>query len=157
MPLHLRALAKVILVALTACPPARAVVTVRSPHSRAAVVVSFSPAGTPLWSVSWRGKAVLDPAPIGLRFVGRPEPALQVMRVVRRSHDSVDTGLLGKASTARNRYNEAVLTLSGGAEALELAVRAYDDGVAFRWQFRALEIWLTVCIRVWEPCRNKAE
>lgn len=132
---HVPLLAAIALVAFVACSPARAAVVVTSPDARAAMVVSISPAGETRWSVSWRGKAVLDPAPIGLRFAGEPNPALQVTSVVRRSYDSVVTGLLGKASTAHDHYNEAVLTLSGGRRRLELVIRAYDDGVAYRWRF----------------------
>ena len=137
MRLYPRALATAILAAFMAVSAAGAEVIVRSPNAQAAVVVSLSHTGVPRWSVSWRGKAVLDPAPISLRFAGKSEPALRITGLVRRSHDAMVTGLLGKASTARDRYNEAVLTLSGNAEPLELAVRAYDDGVAYRWQFRA--------------------
>ncbi len=135
MSLFLRALAAVILVCMTPSF-AHATVIVRSPDTRAAVAVSLSPGGVARWSVTWRGRAVLDPAPIGLRFAGTPRPALQMTSVVRRSHDGMVTGLLGKASSARDRYNEAVLALSGGPTPLELVVRAYDDGVAYRWRFR---------------------
>lgn len=128
-------LVSVILAALTASAPAAADVVVRSPSGVAAAVVSLSPAGTPRWSVSWRGGPVLDPAPIGLRFADRPVPPLRIVHSVRRSRDERVTNLLGKTSTARDRYNEAVVTLAGGADPLELVVRAYDDGVAYRWRF----------------------
>ncbi len=120
----------------TACSPADAQVIVRSPGGRAAATVSVS-GGQPLWSVSWRGRPVLDPAPIGLRFADRPVAALRISGIARRAHDGTVTGLVGKASHARDRYAEAVLTLSGGEAPLELIVRAYDDGVAYRWRFRS--------------------
>lgn len=134
--LYPRILAAMLLIAFAVGSPARAAVTVVSPDARAAVVVALSAAGVTRWSVSWRGKAVLDPAPIGLRFGGEPDPALRVARIVRRSYDGIVTGLLGKASTARDQYNEAVLTFAGGGRPLKLVVRAYDDGVAYRWRFR---------------------
>ena len=136
MFLFLRMLAAVISGACMAPALAHATVIVRSPNTLAAVAVSLDPVGVVRWSVSWRGKAVLDPAPIGLRFADTPPSALHLTSVVRRSHDGVVGGLLGKASSARDRYNEAVLALSGGAAPLELVVRAYDDGVAYRWRFR---------------------
>lgn len=116
---------------------ARAEDVITSPNARAAVAITVRGDGIVRWSVAWRGAPVLDPAPIGLRFAGAPRSALRLATVVRRSHDGVVTGLLGKASSARDRYNEAVLAFSGGVEPLELVVRAYDDGVAYRWQFRA--------------------
>ncbi|WP_375391884.1 glycoside hydrolase family 97 protein [uncultured Sphingomonas sp.] len=134
--LRLRALGVAMLVQLAACLPAPAQVIVRSPDGRAAVTVSIAD-GRPLWSVAWRGRPVLDPAPIGLRFADRPGDALRIAGVMRRSHDGLVTGLIGKASTARDRYVEAVLTLAGDRAPLELVVRAYDDGVAYRWRFRS--------------------
>jgi alpha-glucosidase len=130
-----RAFASVILVLCLARPVAAAVV-VTSPDARAAVTVSISAEGMAGWSVAWRGKPVLDRAPIGLRFNGVARTALRLTGVIRHSHDAVVTGLLGKASTARDRYNEAVLAFAGGAVPLELVVRAYDDGVAYRWRFQ---------------------
>jgi alpha-glucosidase len=112
-----------------------AAVVVTSPDARATVTLTLSRDGVAGWSVSWRGKAVLDRAPIALRFADMPQSALTVAGVVRRSHDAVVTGLLGKASAARDRYNEAVVAFSGGTVPLELVIRAYDDGVAYRWQF----------------------
>ena len=132
----LRAVVSVTFAASMLVSSAPAQVVVSSPDGRAAATVSFAPDGATRWSVSWRGNAVLDAAPIGLRFADTPRPALRVVTVVRRSHDGMVTGLLGKASAARDRYTEAVLALSGGAVPLELVVRAYEDGVAYRWQFR---------------------
>ncbi|WP_428332331.1 glycoside hydrolase family 97 protein [Novosphingobium sp.] len=135
MPTFSRALLSVILAVCCASPVAAAVV-VTSPGGRAAVTMTLSPAGVAGWSVSWRGKSVLDRAPIGLRFAGNGPSALAIARITRRSHDGVVTGLLGKASTARERYNEAAVAFSGSPDSLELVIRAYDDGVAYRWQFR---------------------
>ena len=99
-------------------------------------MVSLSAAGTPRWAVSWRGRPVLDPAPLRLRRADRPTLPLKLAGSVRRSSgDALVTGLLGKASSARDRYNEVVVTMTDGNEPLELVVRAYDDGVAYRWRF----------------------
>lgn len=137
MRLTTRLLPMGILAAFAACPPARADVVLRSPNGRAVVVVALSPAGVPQWSVLWRGKTVLNPAPIGLSFVGDAAPALRIADVRRRAHDGVVTGLLGKASTAHERYREAVLNFANSARPLRLVIRAYDDGVAYRWEFDA--------------------
>lgn len=137
MRLTTRLLPMGILAAFAACPPARADVVLRSPNGRAVVVVALSPAGVPQWSVLWRGKTVLNPAPIGLSFVGDAAPTLRIADVRRRAHDGVVTGLLGKASTAHERYREAVLNFANSARPLRLVIRAYDDGVAYRWEFDA--------------------
>lgn len=137
MRLSAHGLAMMILAAFYACSPARADVVLRSPNGRAVIAIAFSRTGVAHWSVSWRGKTVLDPAPIGLRFVGDANPVLRLADVTRRSHDGMVTGLLGKASTARDRYREAKLSLANRAHPLRLVFRAYDDGVAYRWEFDA--------------------
>ncbi|MEG3155692.1 glycoside hydrolase family 97 protein [Sphingomonas sp. RB1R13] len=139
MRLSARGPVMMILAALCACSQARADVILRSPNGRAVVAIALSPTGVPQWSVSWRGKTVLDPAPIGLRFASDADPTLRLADIKRRSHDGMVTGLLGKASTARDRYREAKLTLANRAHPLRLVIRAYDDGVAYRWEFDAKE------------------
>ena len=111
-------------------------VVVSSPDGRASIALEVPTAGEPRWSATWRGRPALDPAPVGLRFAGEDAPALRVSDVSRTSHDGVVTGLVGKTSRARDRYSEAVVRLAGGPRPLELVLRAYDDGVAYRWRFR---------------------
>ena len=122
MRLSARGPAMMILAAFYACSPARADVVVRSPNGRAVVAVAFSRTGLPHWSVSWRGKTVLDPAPIGLHFVGNTDPTLRLTDVTRRSHDEIVTGLLGKASTARDRYRERGTESAGASEGVRWTV-----------------------------------
>ena len=117
-------------------PAAMAGVSVRSPDGRAAATVSFDANGRPTWTVAWRGRVVLEPASIALRFQGEASPALRLGRVTCSRHDAPVRGLIGKASSARERYSEAVITLKGASRPLALVVRAYDDGVAYRWRFR---------------------
>lgn len=130
----LRTWVAVILAIGTTCPVAAAVV-VSSPNTRAAVTISVSTEGVAGWSVAWRGQPVLDRTPIGLRFAGTAASALRIATIVRRTRNAVVTGLRGKESTACDRYNEATIAFAGGTVPLELIVRAYDDGVAYRWRF----------------------
>lgn len=113
----------------------RAEVSVTSPNGAASAAVSVGVDGMVTWSASWRGHVVLNPAPIDLRFVGERAPRLQVDGVARAAHDEEVSGLIGKASRARDHYCEAVIQLSGAPRPLQLVVRAYDDGVAYRWRF----------------------
>ena len=116
--------------------PAAAGVSVRSPDGRAAATVSVDATGRLAWTVGWRGRSVLESAPIALRFPGEPAPALRLGRVTRSRHDERVSGLIGKANSARDHYREAVIQLEGGRRPLVLILRAYDDGVAYRWRFR---------------------
>ena len=116
--------------------PAAAGVSVRSPDGRATATVSVDATGRLAWTVGWSGRSVLKPAPIVLRFRGEPAPAFRLGRVTRSRHDERVLGLIGKASSARDRYSEAVIEVEGGPRPIALVVRAYDDGVAYRWRFR---------------------
>ena len=115
--------------------PTRAAIVLQSPDARAAVIVSVSDRGAVRWAASWRGRIVLEPATIGLRFADERPARLHVAATTRRSHDGTVTGLVGKTSRAFDRYNEVVLHLAGGRPT-ELVIRAYNDGVAYRWRFR---------------------
>lgn len=130
------------IVALTSCamafalsPAKAAPVQLSSPDGRAGITVSLLASGESTWSVSWRGKTVLQPATIGLRFAGGPKPSWVLRGVARTSHDGMVTGLIGKTSSARDHYNEATLHLAGNGRSMDLILRAYDDGVAYRWRF----------------------
>lgn len=122
--------------AVTSSYVSAATVLVRSPGGRATVTLSVAPQTGTRWAVSWRGRPALDPAAIGLRFADKVEAEWRVIGVSRLSHDGMVTGLVGKASRARDRYNEATIRLKGGPWPLDLIIRAYDDGVAYRWRFR---------------------
>lgn len=124
-----------------ACLPATASdwIEVRSPSGQARVAARTVD-GTVQWKVSYRGRPVLAPAAIGLRFAGEPAPVRLAQRgIARRMHDGIVTGLVGKASRAVDRYAEAVLMLDASGDGaprrrFALVLRAYDDGVAYRWR-----------------------
>jgi alpha-glucosidase len=90
------------------------------------------------FSVQWRGKAVVAPSPLGLELDGAPAFGAMVLEsrkdvTVNRSIPLVAT----KASSARDHYRGATLTFretSAPARKLLIDVRAYDDGVAFRYR-----------------------
>lgn len=111
-------------------------VAVQSPDGNVRITVSTAAAKDVVWRVDWHGEPVLAAAPIGLRFAGKAAPAQRIAEVSLSTHDQHVTGLIGKASEARDQYNEAVIAVAGDSQPLELVVRAYDDGAAYRWRFR---------------------
>ncbi|HEU0306943.1 MAG TPA: glycoside hydrolase family 97 N-terminal domain-containing protein, partial [Lysobacter sp.] len=90
------------------------------------------------FSVRWRGEAVVAASPLGLELDGAP--AFGALALDRREDTKVDREIplvATKASVARARYRGATLTFRAtGAPARRLVidVRAYDDGVAFRYR-----------------------
>jgi alpha-glucosidase len=90
------------------------------------------------YQISFRGKLLMDTSYMGLNF--RDQPVLGVnLGLVKSKTESVDetyTVPAGKSKTVRNHYN--LLTaeyMQNGSlgRRLTMEVRAYDDGIAFRY------------------------
>ena len=123
-------------------PPHQSIVT-RSPNGALAIAVGSR--GTTgglypaVYSVRWHGKRIVEESSLGLEFTGSAPfgTDVQASVVTRSTHDAMVHGLIGKASTARDHYRETVIALTERAaphRRIDLVVRAYDDGVAFRYR-----------------------
>ncbi|WP_368563266.1 glycoside hydrolase family 97 protein [Pseudoxanthomonas sp. UTMC 1351] len=90
------------------------------------------------FSVLWRGETVVAASPLGLELDGAP--AFGALMLERREDSEVDHNIpliATKASVARDHYRGATLTFreaGTAARRLIIDVRAYDDGVAFRYR-----------------------
>jgi alpha-glucosidase len=90
------------------------------------------------FTVSRRGETVIAPSPLGLELDGAA--ALGELRLERRDDVSADRVIplvATKAAEARDHYRGATLVFRERAPAgrrLFVDVRAYDDGVAFRYR-----------------------
>ena len=88
--------------------------------------------------VLWRGETVVAASPLGLELDGAP--AFGALTLERREDTEVDRSIplvATKASVARDHYRGATLTFrenGTAARRLVIDVRAYDDGVAFRYR-----------------------
>ena len=89
------------------------------------------------YRVRLNGNVILEEAPLGLRVSGDSgdfADGLAFVKTESRTIDETYTMVSGKASRHVNRANETVLTFTNTQRAhLELHVRAYDDGVAYRY------------------------
>jgi alpha-glucosidase len=89
------------------------------------------------YSVQFHGKTLLEDSPMGLKLEG-PQPALgPAMRLVNHEKTSADqtyTIPVGKTSSVRDHYNSVRADFEDEqGRKLTVEVRAYDDGVAFRY------------------------
>ncbi len=124
-------------------------VTVSSPDGRIQLHLSIKeklepyPSGSRLYySVSVDGKEILLDSPFGLDFKDMPPIArdLAIKGQPRRSVNESWKTIYGKSSLVVDRYNEVRLYLEETREPgrrIEFVVRAYDDGVAFRYYIPA--------------------
>jgi len=111
--------------------------TVSSPDGRVCVTFGLRE-GAPFYEVSRDAETVVRPSLMGFVLRGAPPlvSGLEVGDVSRRSLDETWRPPWGKASVARNHYNELEVGLrEAGAPGREIRLlfRAFDDGVAFRY------------------------
>lgn len=129
----------------TTCMMAQRPVRVTSPNGR--IVFSFTTARTaPTYRVTFDKTVLVDDSPLRLAFAsggdfganlnqGRP-----VTRMVDEPYDLV----VGKVKTARNHCREALIPLverTGAKRQINVVVRVFDDGVAFRYEFPKQPTW----------------
>ena len=108
---------------------------VASPDGSVAIRVSGDGAA---FSVTRRGETVVSASPLGLELEGAPP--LGTLALERREDVAVDRTIAlvaTKADSARDHYRGATLSFREKAapgRKLLLDVRAYDDGIAFRYR-----------------------
>jgi alpha-glucosidase len=92
----------------------------------------------PVYNVSFKGRPLMENSTLGIIFSnGAFDNNLTVLKPVYK--DSVEdyTLVTGKASHVRDHYKELTIPLQQPAtnKRINLIVRAFDDGVAFRYEF----------------------
>ena len=113
-------------------------VSVNSPDSK--IVVSVRNDEKLGYSVTCNGRSVINPSQLGFEF--KDEPAMTgdftiVDQSVKRFNETWIPVVKSKHAAIVNNYNELQLTLkekSGAMRQMELFVRAYNDGAAFRYK-----------------------
>ena len=121
------------LVAATAWPQAR----VASPDGQ--IVLELIPGPEQLqYRVTFRGRPVIDPSALGFDLQNQPSLGanLKLTVAVPSAGDETYTMPNGKSNPVRNHYNALLADFEEAAQPgrrLSVEVRAYDDGVAFRY------------------------
>ena len=135
-----RILAALIALPCTA-PAALAQVAVTSPDGRNEVQV-IAHEGKLYYAVRHDHRNVLSPSMLGFAFRGQPplRDSLRIADSTRGTADETWTQPWGEVAKVRNHYNEVrvgVEETSAPNRKFTLAVRAFNDGVAFRYEFPA--------------------
>jgi alpha-glucosidase len=95
---------------------------------------------SPFYSVSFKGKPVIENAGIGLSFLETGEFKRNLHAGptrFRKGEESYEL-IVGKTRFVHDYYNELVIPLeekAGSYRVINLVVRAFDDGLAFRYEF----------------------
>ncbi|HEV8382384.1 MAG TPA: glycoside hydrolase family 97 N-terminal domain-containing protein, partial [Gemmatimonadales bacterium] len=121
--------------------PAAAQTRVTSPDRRNAVEVAAHE-GKLYYRVQRDGKPLLTPSQLGFVFRGAPplRDSLAIVDSARATFDETWTQPWGEVRRIRNHYNELKVTVreqSAPKRQFTFAVRAFNDGVAFRYEFPA--------------------
>ncbi|MBM4029938.1 MAG: hypothetical protein FJ280_31740 [Planctomycetes bacterium] len=114
---------------------------VASPDGQTVIAIRLAPADGAArltYEARYAGTPVLGPAPLGI--TRRDQAFVDGLKLVEagavQTIDETYTMLSGKRRLCRNHANEQTLVFQNPAGAkLELVVRAYNDGVAFRYRF----------------------
>ena len=111
--------------------------TVASPDGLLALKFHVDERGRAAFNVA-RGEATVAAGSLGLEFAdsGPLVEGFKVISARHAAHDETYAVAVGKTSSARDHHHELVISLEETAEPhrkLDVAFRAFDDGVAFRY------------------------
>ena len=114
--------------------------TVASPDGAIAVTVDVTAEGRPFYKVAYRGEEVVGPSHLGFRFKGQPalEENLTMTGAARASRDETWEQPWGERRLMRDAHNELAVTFATKEKKprrFSLRVRAFDDGIGFRYEF----------------------
>jgi len=101
----------------------------------------------PVYSVFYEGTMLVDASPLSLVFEEqKSSPFFSAgLRMRSTAREGIDSYTLpvGRNSQVNDRYNESAITLEEPRHhrRLNLIIRAYNDGIAFRWVFPKQPGW----------------
>ena len=111
-------------------------VSVISPNGQIALTLSDDGAAGLVYSVKFHGKRLIAESKLGLELVGQQPlgPWMKFTGTQTESADETYTLPVGKTREVRNHYNGVRADYSDlDGRKLSIEVRAFDDGVAFRY------------------------
>jgi glucan 1,4-alpha-glucosidase len=108
-----------------------------SPDKKVRVTLDLTPAGAPVWSVTFNKEAVIGTSRLGLTareadFSG----TLKLDGVQRRKNDTTWQPIWGEEATIRDQYRELAYTVRNAkGQLMTIRVRAFNNGVGLRYEF----------------------
>jgi len=122
-----------------ATTPLRSQVRVASPDGRIQVTLEIHE-GRLNYSLARDGRALILPSLLGFEFRGAPplRDGLRITDTTRQSHDEWWTQPWGEVARVRDHHTELAAAIEETAaprRRFTLRVRAFDDGVGFRYEF----------------------
>lgn len=118
--------------------------TAASPDGRLKFTLHIDPDGLS-YDVEYKRQPLVDRSPLGFVFdSGAFGSHLRAGKIRRKKIDETYRLVIGKTGEARSRCNELIVPLheeQHPGRRIDLAVRVFDDGVAFRYEFPEQPGW----------------
>jgi len=111
-------------------------VSISSPDKKIKFVFELKPAA-PLYSVYYKGRPVILRSALGLSFreTGEFKSGLAMGQVKIRSGQEKYELVTGRNRFVNESFNECSIPLSSRDKVINIVVRAFNDGIAFRYEF----------------------
>ena len=129
-----------ILLCLLSCNTNNWETSVSSPSGNNSIQFSLSSDGTPNYTVAHNNNMVIDTSSMGFDFKDHHplRGGLQLIKTTLNTQDETWEMPWGEQRTVRNHYNGLLVELEeieAPNRKLNIHFKAYDDGVAFRYEF----------------------
>jgi len=125
---------------ITSCSQENWRTSVSSPDGNNSIQFHLSADGTPSYTIAHKARTVIDTSTMGFEF--KDQDAIKSgLKIIKSTLDSLDETWempWGEQRVVRNHYNALKLELQevdGPKRKLNIYFKAYDDGVAFRYEF----------------------
>ena len=110
-----------------------------SPSKDVSLKFSINNLGEPTYTVYYKGKEVIKPSKLGLLLKDGTNftKDFEIIKSEESTFDETWQPVLGEQSNIRNHYNQLFIELKqqNTGKLLNLVFKAYDEGVAFRYEF----------------------
>lgn len=107
-----------------------------SPNGKLTITVDMEQ-GAPNYEITYQDRPVVLKSALGINGNGEWTHDMQIAEVTRSSCDTTWKPLYGERSEIPDRYNQSIIrfTQAGHLSTLQLEIRAYNEGIAFRYLF----------------------
>lgn len=113
--------------------------TVFSPSNKIALDFKLTAGGVPTYSVTYNNKLILSESQLGVKLKGTTDlaSAFSIETAKNSTFNENWKPVLGEQSSINNHYNELIVALiqANTNRRITIIFKAFDEGVAFRYEF----------------------
>ncbi len=112
----------------------------QSPNQKLQMEFSLQSDGTPIYSLTYKGKVVIKPSKLGFQLKNDAKSLLNDFTILDTKTSRFDETwkpVWGEVNSIRNHYNELAVTLNQNVTDRQMLIRfrLFDDGLGFRYEF----------------------